>query len=75
MTDYEFRLFCSELERYAAKRYTDTPDAETYIVCAADQLQAEGITFLPHPELHESRWLRIDEVLDENTSVPELVDA
>ncbi|HAF71981.1 MAG TPA: hypothetical protein DCL06_02710 [Corynebacterium variabile] len=81
MNDHEFRLFCSELERYTTRRNADAgaPDAETYIVCAADQLAAEGIDHLPYPECASATWARIDAVLDENTIVPahdpELVDA
>lgn len=77
MTDYEFRLFCSELERYATRRNADcgTPDAETYVGCAATQLASEGIDHLPYPECAAPTWARIDTVLDEHTITPELVGA
>lgn len=76
-TDHEFRAFCSELERYATRRNADLedPDAETYVVCAADQLTAEGIDHLPYPECASSTWARVNAVLDENTITPGLVDA
>ena len=70
MTDYEFRLFCSELERYA-----DGAGTETYVVCAADQLAAEGIDHLPHPECANATWSRIDTVLDDNTTFTDEEDA
>lgn len=80
-TDHEFRAFCAELERYAARRNADfgNPDAETYVACAADQLAAERIDHLPYPECAPTIWARVDAVLDEHTSIPdhdpELVDA
>lgn len=70
MSDYEFSLFCEQLGRYAKKRYRNSPDAECYVVLAAEQLVDEGIDYLPYPELHADRWTRIDEVLDENTIFP-----
>lgn len=70
MTTTEFNIFCAELRHYAKKRYADTPDAECYVICAADQLQLEGIDHLPYPEVAPERWTRIDAVLDENTIFP-----